>query len=86
MRSPDHFHDSFTSNQWDPYDEPFDEPSQQETYTNELKLCQLLDWDSGRIYDESYMRYSIEWKVTVNNRAIMPKDTEQGIVLVPAAY
>ena len=39
-----------------------------------------------RTYDESYIRYSIEWKVTVNNRAIIPKDTEQDIVLAPAAY
>jgi hypothetical protein len=86
MSSPDPSHDSFASDQWDPYDDPFDDSSQRQTQTNELKLCQLLDWDSGRTYDESYIRYSIEWKVTVHNRAIVPKDTEQGIVLAPAAY
>ncbi|PVH67588.1 hypothetical protein DL98DRAFT_443240, partial [Cadophora sp. DSE1049] len=32
------------------------------------------------------MRYTIEWKLTVNNRAIVPKDTEQDIVLAPGAY
>jgi hypothetical protein len=89
MCSPDPSHNSFPSegnDQWDPYDDPFDEPSQRQTQTNELKLCQLFDWDSGRTYDDSYIRYSTEYKVTVNNRAIMPKDTEQGIVLAPAAY
>jgi len=97
MSSPDLSHNSFLSeanDQWDPYEEPLDDPlddpfgdpSQRQTQTNELKLCQLDDWDGGKIYDESYIRYSIEWKVTVNNRAIMPKDTEQDIVLAPAAY
>ncbi|PVH69234.1 hypothetical protein DL98DRAFT_439480, partial [Cadophora sp. DSE1049] len=32
------------------------------------------------------MRYTIEWKLTVNNRAVVPKDTEQDIVLAPGAY
>jgi hypothetical protein len=76
----------------DPLDDPFNEPSQQQTQTQtqtqtkELKLCQLHDWDSERIYNDSYIRYSTEYKVAVNNRAIMPKDTEQGIVLAPGAY
>jgi hypothetical protein len=34
----------------------------------------------------AHIHYSIEWKITVNNRAIMPKDTEQDLVLEPAAY
>ena len=62
MSSPYLSHNSFLSDendQWDPYEEPFDdllddpsdEPSQRQTQTNELKLCQLSDWDSGRIYD-----------------------------------
>lgn len=57
MSSPDPSHDSFVSDQWYPYDDVIDEPSQQETQTSELKLCQLLDWDSGKTYDDSYMRY-----------------------------
>ncbi|KAF2993761.1 hypothetical protein E8E13_001709 [Curvularia kusanoi] len=31
------------------------------------------------------VQYSIEWKVTVNNR-VVARDTEQDIILVPAAY
>jgi hypothetical protein len=94
MSSPGFSHNSFTSeanDQWDPCEEPladdlFDESSQRETQTNELKFCQFTEWDSKRTYDDSYIRYSAEYKITVNNRAIMPKDTEQGIVLAPAAY
>jgi hypothetical protein len=91
MSSPDpsdHLYDSH--DQWDPYDDPSQQQTQeQQTQANQLKLCQLLDWDSERIYDEDppiSIHYSIEWKVSVNNRAIMPKDTEQDIVLAPAAY
>lgn len=32
------------------------------------------------------IQYSVEWKVTVNNRAIMPKVTEPEQVLSPADY
>jgi hypothetical protein len=53
---------------------------------NELKFCQLSDWDCKKTYDESYIHYTIEWKITVNNRAIMPKDIEQDIVLAPTAH
>lgn len=66
--------------EWD----PFDNSSQQQTQADKLTFCQLADWDSDRTYDEdppSYIYYSVEWKVTVNNRAIMPKDTEQYVVL-----
>ena len=35
---------------------------------------------------DSYIHYSIEWKVTVNNKAIMPNDTEQDVILAPTAY
>jgi hypothetical protein len=89
MSSPDPSHDSFASDlydQWDPYDDPSQRQTQTNEKTNELKFCQLSDWDSERTYNESYIHYSIEWKVTVNNRAIMPKDTEQDIVLAPAAF
>ena len=85
MGSPDPSHDSFAPDPCDEWD-PYDDLSQQQTQMNELKLCQLLDWDSDRTYDESYIRYSIDWKVTVNNRAVVPKDTEQGVVLESAAY
>jgi hypothetical protein len=33
-----------------------------------------------------YINYSIQWKIAVNNRAIMPKDTEQDLVLEPDAH
>ncbi|PSN61086.1 hypothetical protein BS50DRAFT_535093, partial [Corynespora cassiicola Philippines] len=53
-----------------------------------LELLSLLDWDENRIYDEepsSSIHYSIEWKMTLNNRMIT-KDTEQDIVLAPGPY
>lgn len=62
MSSPDPSHDSFASDpydQWDLYEDPDDRPSQRQTQTNELKLCQLPDWDSERTYNASYIRYSI---------------------------
>ena len=68
MSSPDPSLDSYEL--WDPYDDP----SQQPTQTNDLKLCQFPDWDSEIIYDDSYIHYSIEWKITLNNRAIMRPD------------
>jgi hypothetical protein len=46
--------------QWDPFEDPFEDPSQEHTQADH-------GWD---------IRYSPEWKVTVNNRAIMPKVTE----------
>jgi hypothetical protein len=86
MSSPDPSLDpSDLYEQWDPYHDP----SQQQTQTNGLKLCQFLGWDSDRTYDDDppiYIHYSIEWKVTLNNRAIMRPDTEQDIILAPAAY
>src|SRR5450432_570713 len=83
MSSPDPSLDSYEP--WDPYDNP----SQQQTQTNDLKLCQFPDWDSVRAYDDDppiYIHYSIEWKVTLNNRAVMGPDTVQDTVLAPAAY
>jgi hypothetical protein len=69
MSSPDPFLDPFDSyEQWDPYDDP----SQQQTQTNDLKLCQFPDWDSKGTYDDDppiYIHYSIVWKVAQNNRA-----------------
>jgi hypothetical protein len=56
--------------------------------SNRLGFLPLTEWDEYNSYEEdtpSRLRYSIEWKVTVNNR-VVAKDTEQDIVLVPAAY
>jgi hypothetical protein len=77
----------------DPY-EPWDpfEISSQQTQTAQpsgLGLCPFAEWDPHRAYDEDppiYIHYSIEWKIAVNNRAIMPKDTDQDLVLEPAAH
>jgi hypothetical protein len=86
MSSPNPSLDSFDSNeQWDPYDDI----SQQQTQTNDLKLCQFPDWDSEATYDDDppiYIHYSIVWKVTRNNRAVIGPDTVQDTVLAPAAY
>jgi hypothetical protein len=85
MSSPDPSLDPFESYEWDPYDDI----SQQQTQTNDLKLCQFPDWDSKGTYDDDppiYMHYSIVWKVTRNKRAVMGPDTVQDTVLAPAAY
>lgn len=53
-----------------------------------LGFLPLAEWDEYNSYEEdtpSHLRYSIEWKIAVNNRAIA-KDTEQDIVLAPAVY
>jgi hypothetical protein len=86
MSSPDPSQNSFAFDQDDDQWDPYDDFSQQPTQTNELKFCQLSDWDSEKTYDESYISYTIEWKMTVNNRAKTPKHTEQNIVLALAAY
>jgi hypothetical protein len=89
MSSPSPSHNPFASDSYEPWDPFEDVPSQQQTQASKLQLCQYAEWDSERSYDEDpphYIHYSIEWKVTVNNRAIMPKDTEQDIVLAPADY
>ncbi|CZR54769.1 uncharacterized protein PAC_04653 [Phialocephala subalpina] len=86
MSSPTPSLDSFDSyEQWNPYDDI----SQQQTQTNDLKLCQFPDWDSEGTYDDDppiYIHYAIVWKVTRNNRAVMGLDTVQDTVLAPAAY
>jgi hypothetical protein len=85
MSSPDPSLDPFESYEWDPYNDI----SQQQTQTNDLKLCQFPDWDSKGTYDDDppiYMHYSIVWKVTRNKRAVMGPDTVQDTVLAPAAY
>ena len=50
--------------------DPFEDPSQEHTQAD---IC----WD---------LQYTIEWKVTVNNRAITPKITEPELGLAPADY
>jgi hypothetical protein len=72
---------------WEP--DSFECSSQQNTQVDKLGLCRYADWDPDRAYDEDppiYIHYSIEWKITVKNRAITPIDTEQDLVLEPAAY
>ena len=73
--------------EWDPFDE--DSFSREQTQQEDkLGFCQLTDWDEERTYDENppkYIHYSIEWKVTVNNREVS-KETEPDLVLVPASY
>ena len=66
------------------------DPSQQQTQLQPEKLgfCQLTDWDKEKAYDEdppSCIHYSIEWKVTVNNRMVS-KDTEPDVVLAPGSF
>ncbi len=81
LDSSDLSDDPFDSyEQWDPSADSSQQPTQ-------INLLKLLDWDGEKPYDEDppiYTHYSTEWKVTMNNRAIMPKDTEQDVVLAPA--
>ena len=62
--------------------------SPQSQLPQKLVFCQLTDWDEDKAYDEdppSCVHYSIEWKVTVNNR-VVSKDTEPDVVLAPGPY
>jgi hypothetical protein len=59
-----------------------------ESDPNRLAFLPLSEWDEYNSYDEdipSRLRYSIEWKVVVNNK-VLAKDMEQDVVLAPAAY
>ncbi|EOA85573.1 uncharacterized protein SETTUDRAFT_29158 [Exserohilum turcica Et28A] len=56
--------------------------------TERLGFLPLAEWDEHNSYEEetpSHLRYSIEWKIAVDNGAIA-KDTEQDVVLAPAVY
>lgn len=53
-----------------------------------LGFLPLAEWDEHNSYDEvtpTRLRYSIEWKVVVNNK-VLSRDTEQDVVLAPAVY
>ncbi|KAE8440413.1 hypothetical protein EG329_008014 [Mollisiaceae sp. DMI_Dod_QoI] len=55
---------------------------------DKLQLLHVDKWEEGEAYDElvpSCIHYSIEWKVTFNNKLIS-KDTEQNLVLAPIFY
>ncbi|CAG7933487.1 unnamed protein product [Penicillium olsonii] len=52
------------------------------------RLLQLSEWDDGMLSDQlpaSCIRYTIEWKVTVNKK-VLSRDTEEDIALTPSAY
>ncbi|KAI9778682.1 MAG: hypothetical protein M1839_007913 [Geoglossum umbratile] len=53
-----------------------------------LKLLDINEWDEEKTYNEdppSCIHYSIEWKLTLNNKLIT-KDTKQDLVLAPTFY
>ena len=53
-----------------------------------LDFVPFSEWMNDTDYatqPPQYIQYSIEWKVTVNNRAAI-KDTESGVVLKPSVY
>lgn len=61
---------------------------QSQASVNQLDFLQLSDWIEHNSYEENtptYIHYSVEWQVTLNNKVIS-KDTEQDLVLAPTAY
>jgi hypothetical protein len=51
-------------------------------------LLQLCEWEELRQNDElpqRFIRYTVEWKVKVNNR-FSSEDTEEDVALTPSAY
>jgi hypothetical protein len=58
------------------------------TEADRLGFLPLTEWDEYNSYEEdtpTHLRYSIEWKIAINSRAVA-KDTEQDVVLAPAVY
>lgn len=53
-----------------------------------LTFVQEAEWDKEKAYDEhppTCIRYSIEWKVTLNGKAVL-KDTEPDVVVSPDCF
>lgn len=64
-----------------------DEPSPaSQPRLDTIPLLQESQWDKDKTYDEdplSCVHYFIEWRVTLNNKAVV-KDTEEDLVLAQA--
>lgn len=59
-----------------------------QTEPDKLRFLELDEWDELNSYEEdvpSYLHYSIESKVAVNNK-VVSRDTEPDVVLGPLAY
>jgi len=66
-------------------------PSQPNPSQSTLPLLRKANWSRDQTYDEeppTCIHYSIEWKVTLNNKPkpIAPKDTEPDLVLAPSDF
>jgi hypothetical protein len=63
-------------------------PHQLPRKPEKLQFLTLNEWHPNNSYDEEVptcLHYSIEWKVSVNNKMVS-KNTEQDMVLKPMAY